>query len=93
MASIKNLLERQKDLEKRIEEQKDKSHEYLGEEIIKELGISYELVSTKKDTKEVVEMIKESLSINPFKDDENENNTPTQKDQVDTNDNQQTAEY
>lgn len=66
MASISKMNEKLEQLEKKIEEQKQVSNEYLGEAIIDVLDIDYELLSTKKDSKEVAETIKNALKSNPF---------------------------
>lgn len=72
MASIAKMSEQLEQLEKRIEEQKINSEQYLGEALIDVLDIDYELLSTKKDSKEVAEMIKNHLNSNPFANEDNE---------------------
>ncbi|MHA7118633.1 hypothetical protein [Aerococcus viridans] len=66
MANLEKLLKQQEDLLERIEKEKKETHETLGEELIKQLAISYDDLTTKKSIKEAVELIKESLSSNPF---------------------------
>jgi len=68
MANLEKLLKQQEELLERIEKEKKETHETLGEELIKQLAISYDDLATKKSIKEVVELIKESLSSNPFTD-------------------------
>lgn len=73
MVTIAKMIEQQKELERKIAEQKENANQYLGEAIIDVLGIGYELLSTKKEAKEIAETIKSYLSENPFAD-EKENN-------------------
>lgn len=68
MANLEKLLKQQEELLERIEKEKKETHETLGEELIKQLAISYDDLATKKSIKEAVELIKESLSSNPFTD-------------------------
>ena len=68
MANLEKLLKQQEELLERIEKEKKETHETLGEELIKQLAISYDDLATKKSIKEAVELIKESLSSNPFMD-------------------------
>ena len=68
MANLEELLKQQEELLERIEKEKKETHEILGEELIKQLAISYDDLATKKSIKEAVELIKESLSSNPFTD-------------------------
>ena len=68
MANLEKLLKQQEELLERIEKEKKETHEILGEELIKQLAISYDDLATKKSIKEAVELIKESLSSNPFTD-------------------------
>lgn len=77
MATIAKMIEQQKELERKIAEQKENANQYLGEAIIDVLGIGYELLSTKKEAKEVAETIKSYLSENPFADEkENDHEAP-----------------
>ena len=66
MANLEKLLKQQEELLERIEKEKKETHETLGEELIKQLAISYDDLANKKSIKEAVELIKESLSSNPF---------------------------
>ncbi|MFV8253135.1 hypothetical protein ACNNLS_08825 [Aerococcus viridans] len=66
MANLEKLLKQQEELLERIEKEKKETHETLGEELIKQLAISYDDLTTKKSIKETVELIKESLPSNPF---------------------------
>lgn len=68
MANLEKLLKQQEELLERIEKEKKETHETLGEELIKQLAISYDDLANKKSIKEAVELIKESLSSNPFMD-------------------------
>jgi len=68
MANLEKLLKQQEELLERIEKEKKETHETLGEELIKQLAISYDDLANKKSIKEAVELIKESLSSNPFTD-------------------------
>ncbi|MGH2075884.1 hypothetical protein [Aerococcus urinaeequi] len=68
MANLEKLLKQQEELLERIAKEKKETHETLGEELIKQLAISYDDLATKKSIKEAVELIKESLSSNPFTD-------------------------
>ncbi|MGK9326598.1 hypothetical protein [Aerococcus urinaeequi] len=68
MANLEKLLKQQEELLERIEKEKKETHETLGEELIKQLAISYDDLAAKKSIKEAVELIKESLSSNPFTD-------------------------
>lgn len=68
MANLEKLLKQQEELLERIEKEKKETHETLGEELIKQLAISYDDLATKKSIKEAVKLIKESLSSNPFTD-------------------------
>ena len=68
MANLEKLLKQQEELLERIEKEKKETHETLGEELVKQLAISYDDLATKKSIKEAVELIKESLSSNPFTD-------------------------
>ena len=63
MVDISKKLEKIEKLEKQIEEEKKTN---MGEELIQQLGIDYELLSTKKEIKEVVQDIKNSMNSNPF---------------------------
>lgn len=75
MANIQKLEERMEELALKIEEQKEKAHTYLGEEIFKLLEIPYENINTKKDAKEVAELIYSSIGENPFTEQEYEDLT------------------
>lgn len=68
MANLEKLLKQQEELLERIEKEKKETHETLGEELIKQLAISYDDLANKKSIKEAVELIKEGLSSNPFTD-------------------------
>ena len=75
MASITKMNEKLKELEARIEEQKKISEQYLGEAVIDVLKIDYELLSTKKECREIAETILNNLNNNPFSTENNENKT------------------
>jgi len=66
LVDISKKLEKIEKLEKQIEEEKKTIHTNMGEELIQQLGIDYELLSTKKEIKEVVQDIKNSMNSNPF---------------------------
>jgi len=66
LVDISKKLEKIKQLEKQIEKEREKVNSNLGEELIQQLGIDYELLSTKKEIKEVVQDIKNSMNSNPF---------------------------
>mgnify|MGYP007050211590 CR=1 FL=1 len=84
MANIQKLEERMEELALRIEEQKEKAHTYLGEEIFKLFEIPYENVDTKKDAKEVAELIYSSIEENPFTEKEHEDFTEGSSDNYDS---------
>lgn len=66
MVDISKKLEKIEKLEKQIEEEKKTIHTNIGEELIQQLSIDYELLNTKKEIKEVVQDIKNSMNSNPF---------------------------
>lgn len=72
MAKIDKLQEKLKKIEEQLEKEKEEAHKKLGEELIKQLGIDYELLGTKKEIKAVVEMIINELNMNPFSDESEE---------------------
>jgi len=88
LSKIERLQERLRQLEEQLEKEKEEAHKNLGEELVKQLDIDYELLSTKKDVKSVVEMIANELESNPFSDEsqpleptstvEEKDNVPTQ---------------
>lgn len=73
LAKIDKLKEKLKKLEEQLEKEKEEAHKNLGEELVKQLDIDYDLLGTKKETKAVVEMIINELSSNPFSDETEKN--------------------
>ena len=84
MSTIKNIQKQKeqiKKLEQEIEEVKKNIDSTFGETMIKELGIDYDDLSSKKEIKEVVKKIKErlpeSISKNLKEEDKNINQEST----------------
>ena len=81
MAKIDKLQDKLRKLEEQIEKEKEEAHKGLGEEeLVKRLDLDYELLSTKKEIKSVVELIVSELNSNPFSNDIEKNETDISSD-------------
>lgn len=77
LANIDKLQDKLRRLEEQIEKEKEEAHKGVGEELVKQLDINYELLSTKKEIKSVVELIVSELNSNPFSNDPGEKKSDT----------------
>jgi len=80
LAKIDKLQDKLRKLEEQIEKEKEEAHKGLGEELVKQLDLDYELLSTKKEIKSVVELIVSELNSNPFSNDIEKNETDISSD-------------
>lgn len=88
MSSIKNIqakIEQMEKLKQEIEETKKNIDTAVGETLIKELGIRYEDLSSKKEINTMIKKIKEQLPNDFFKDQEINSNTTINDSEQDNN--------
>lgn len=88
MSSIKNIqakIEQMEKLKQEIEETKKNIDTAVGETLIKELGIGYEDLSSKKKINTMIKKIKEQLPNDFFKDQEINSNTTINDSEQDNN--------
>lgn len=88
MSSIKNIqakIEQMEKLKQEIEETKKNIDTAVGETLIKELGIGYEDLSSKKEINTMIKKIKEQLPNDFFKDQEINSNTTINDSEQDNN--------
>jgi len=72
--NIRKKEEELRKTEEQLEERLDKVHSWLGESLVDELNIDYDLLNTKKDVQEVASLITAEMKSNPFLNSESENN-------------------
>ena len=84
MANIEKMLQQQRELEKKIQEQKEKVYYDFGKELINTLEIPFDLIGSKKDIQNVVEEIKNNLVSDLFE--INEDNVEDQNNSENSND-------
>ena len=73
MAKVTRKLEQLENLNREIEEAKEKIHSDFGKELISELDIDYDILDRKKDIKEAVQIIIAEMNSNPFLNEVEEN--------------------
>lgn len=87
MANIEKMLQQQRELEKKIQEQKEKVYYDFGKELINTLEIPFDLIGSKKDIQNVAEEIKNNLGSDLFEiSNDNEDNVEDQNNSENSND-------